>query len=275
MIQAPIRDNSPAMKILCIGDVMGAPGRKAVKAFLPGLIREHGIDLVIANGENAAHGFGITAETASALVAAGVDVITSGNHAFDKKEAIPLYEQWPQMLRPANLYPAVPGRGVAVVTAKNGERAAVINLMGRVYMPPCDDPFRCADDALAKLRDVAVKIVDMHCEVSSEKQGMGWHLAGRVTAVFGSHTHVPTADVRLLAGATAFVTDVGMTGPYDSIIGMEKAGALERFHTGLNARLEVAKNDVRFHALLVECDQNGKATGCERIEKKLDDVPAG
>ena len=250
---------------------MGSPGRKAVKALLPGLIREFGADLVVANAENIAHGFGVTADTAQALFEAGVDVLTTGNHSFDKKEAIPLYDEWPNLLRPANHYPGVPGHGVWVGPAKNGEVCAVINLMGKVYMPPVDDPFRAADAALARMPEVKVRVVDMHAEVTSEKQGMGWHLAGRVTAVFGSHSHVPTADARMLPAspggppATAYITDVGMTGPYDSVIGMNTDIALSRFYTGLNHRLEVATEGVRLYAFFVECDAAGRALRCESI----------
>ena len=254
---------------------MGSPGRKAVKALLPGLIREFGADLVVANAENIAHGFGVTADTAQALFEAGVDVLTTGNHSFDKKEAISLYDEWPNLLRPANHYPGVPGHGVWVGPAKNGEVCAVINLMGKVYMPPVDDPFRAVDAALARMPEVKVRVVDMHAEVTSEKQGMGWHLAGRVTAVFGSHSHVPTADARLLpaspggppgvSSGTAFITDVGMTGPYDSVIGMNTEIALSRFYTGLNHRLEVATEGVRLYAFFVECDAAGRALRCESI----------
>ncbi len=261
-------DNS-RVRILCIADVMGSPGRKAVKAVLPDLIREKTIDLVIANAENIAHGFGLTIDTAQALLDAGVDVLTTGNHAFDKKESLPLYDAWAHLLRPANLFPAAPGRGVWVGAAKNGEVCAVVNLMGRVYMPPVDDPFRCADAVFSKLDGVKVKIVDMHAEVSSEKQGMGWHLNGKATVVFGSHSHVPTADARLLAGGTAYITDVGMTGPYDSIIGMSRESAMARFHTGLNPKLEVATHDIRFYGFLVDCDSEGRATACELIERRV------
>jgi hypothetical protein len=234
-----------------IGDVMGKPGRRAVTALLPSLHRELELDLVIANGENAAAGRGLTEPTAQELFDAGVDVITSGNHIWDLKEIIPILDQEGLILRPLNYPPSAPGRGL--LTQKG---ATVINLQGRIFMPDTDCPFRAADAALRELSEDAIVVVDMHGEATSEKVAMGRYLDGRVAAVLGTHTHVPTADACLLPGGTAYVTDVGMVGPRESIIGNEIDAALQRFLTGLPSRLPVAEKSptVQFNAVLVEID---------------------
>jgi len=241
-----------------IGDVVGKPGRRAVAALVPLLRDELGVDMVIANAENAAAGFGLTEDTARELFDAGVDVLTSGNHIWDQKEIIPVLDKDLAILRPLNYPPSAPGRGVIV---RGG--VAVINLQGRTFMGDIDCPFRAADQALKDLGDDPVVVVDMHCEATSEKQAMGRYLDGRLAAVLGTHTHVPTADPALLPGGTAYVTDVGMVGPRESIIGNEIEAVLQRFLTGLPARLPVAEKSptVQFNAVLVEIDQMTKRAG--------------
>ncbi len=254
------------MRLLMVGDVMGRPGRRAVEALLPSLRDELAPDLVVANGENAAAGRGLTEDTARQIFEAGVDVITSGNHIWDQKDIIPLLGQEAKILRPLNYPPAVPGRGLLT---RNG--ITVMNLQGRTFMPDIDCPFRVADAALAELGEGAVVVVDMHCEATSEKQGMGWYLDGRVAAVLGTHTHVPTADARVLPGGTAYVTDVGMVGPRESIIGNEIDAVLERFLTGLPNRLPVAKRSsvVQFNAVLLEIDETTRrARSISRVDRE-------
>jgi metallophosphoesterase (TIGR00282 family) len=259
------------MNILMIGDVIGKPGRRAVAALVPSLREELALDLVIANGENAAAGRGLTQKTAKDLFDAGVDVITSGNHIWDQKEIEAIIDEETAILRPINYPPAAPGRGI--LTQKG---VTVLNLQGRTFMPEIDCPFRAADDALAGLPDDAVIFVDMHAEATSEKVGMGRHLDGRVAAVVGTHTHVPTADSQLLPGGTAFVTDVGMVGPKESIIGNEIDAVLRRFITGMPVRLPVPEGPgpVQFNAVLVEIDQGtGMARTIERIDRLWDGTP--
>jgi len=253
------------MRVLCIGDVIGKPGRKAVAALLPRLRAELRVDVAIANGENLAAGRGLTLATAKELLDAGVDVITSGNHIWDQKEIIPHLDSEAPILRPANYPPAAPGRGLV-----RFRELVVLNLMGRTFMYDIDDPFRCADALLAALPARTPVIVDMHAEATSEKVAMGWYLDGRVSAVVGTHTHVPTADARLLPDGTAFVTDLGMVGPRDSVIGVEKDAVLKKFLTGMPARFTVAEHspDVQFNAVLVEIDDGtAKATSIERIDR--------
>ncbi len=252
-----------------IGDVIGRPGRDAVRRILPALRQEKDIDLVIANGENAAGGFGLTAETASELLDAGVDVISSGNHIWDKKEFIPYLDdvqgEGLPVLRPAN-YPNAPGVGVIRYRG-----VAVINLMGRVFMTQLDCPFRTADQILDELRseeETPVVIVDFHAEATSEKQAMGWYLDGRVSGVFGTHTHVGTVDARILPQGTAYLTDVGMTGPEDSVIGSDTDAVLYRFLTSMPNNLTVAKGHCIFNSALVEVDENsGRSVSLERIDR--------
>ncbi len=255
------------MNLLFIGDIFASAGRRMVAEHLQRIISEHHIDIAIANGENAAGGFGITPVIAEELFARGLNVITSGNHIWDKREIYDYLPQKPPLLRPANYPDEVPGHGVYIAEGRNGARCAVINLQGRTYMPNIDCPFRKADLILKELdRDVKVRLVDFHAEVTSEKLAMGWYLNGRVTAVLGTHTHVPTADTRILDGGTAYQTDVGMTGPYESIIGVRKDRVLHRFLTALPSRLEAAKRNPQLHAVVISADQaTGKALSIERL----------
>lgn len=259
------------MKILFIGDIFGSPGRRAVREILPPLKTELKTDVVIANGENVAHGRGITRAKAVELFESGVDVITNGNHAFDIPEVFPYYESEKKILRPANYPVQAPGRGHVVLDVLGGINLAVINLIGRVHMEPAENPFHKVDELLADLTPRPdVIFVDMHAETTSETRAMGWHLDGRVAAVLGSHTHVPTADEEILPGGTAYLTDTGMTGPYHSVIGMEVKGVIEKFKTGVKQRFEVAEGDVRFCAALVEVEEStGLATRIERICRKM------
>jgi 2',3'-cyclic-nucleotide 2'-phosphodiesterase len=261
------------LRILFIGDIFGRPGRNSVREHLPALTQQHAIDLCIANGENAAGGFGITPQIAEEFFDLGIDVITTGNHVWDKRELIEYfnsaegepYSPARRVLRPANYPAGTPGLGLYEGTARSGVPYAVINLQGRVFMPSIDDPFRVADRLLSQL-GAKVIFVDFHAEATSEKVALGWYLDGRVTALIGTHTHIPTADSRVLPGGTAYQTDVGMTGPYDSVIGVQKEQIVQRFLTGLPARFEAACNDVRFCAVLIDCDeQSGHSRSIERI----------
>lgn len=253
-------------RVLLTGDCMGRPGRRVLEERLHDLRREREIDLVVSNIENAAAGFSITPRIAQDLFAAGVDVMTSGNHIFDKKEVLDYIVGEPRLLRPANYAPGVPGRGRWSGRVK-GVTVAVINLQGRVFMPPSDDPFRCADAQLAALGSgIQVILVDMHAETTSEKMAMGRFLDGRVSAVVGTHTHVQTADEQILPGGTAYLTDLGMTGPHDGVIGMMSEQVLERFKTGLSTKFEPAEGLIRLHGLLVDVDETtGQAERVERI----------
>lgn len=235
---------------------------------LRGIVAAENIHLTIANGENAAGGFGITPPLADELFAHGVDVLTSGNHIWDKREIYDYLPQQSRLLRPANYVEDLPGSGVVVVEARNGARCAVINLQGRVYMPTIECPFRKANALLAALpANVKVRFVDFHAELTSEKMAMGWHLDGRVSAVIGTHTHVPTADTRILPGGTAYQTDAGMTGPYHSVIGVEKQLILDRFLTQLPVRMEAARGGPELHGVIVEVDQTtGRASAIRRVE---------
>ena len=255
------------MKILFIGDVFGAPGRELVRKALRVLPDQLAIDLVVANVENAAGGYGVTRELGDALLGYGLDVMTSGNHVWDKREALPYLDAEPRLLRPANFPAGVPGHGSFVARARDAQPVAVINLMGRVFMTAIDDPFAAALREVDAVRDrCRVIIVDFHAEATSEKIAMGWHLDGKATAVIGTHTHVQTADERILPGGTAYITDVGMTGPHDSVIGTEKEAALRRFRTGLPARLDPATGDPRLHGVVVTVDPGtGKAVRVERL----------
>lgn len=253
------------MKILFIGDIFASAGRRIVADHLQDIRQSQQIDLAIANAENAAGGFGITPTIAEELFAMGLDVLTSGNHIWDKKEIYDYFARRPVLLRPANYSAAVPGSGVVVVTARNGVRCAVINLQGRTYMPSTECPFRKADRILEELdSEVKVRFVDFHAEITSEKMAMGWYLDGRVSAVIGTHTHIPTADTRILPGGTAYQTDAGMTGPYDSVIGVQKEIILQRFLTALPVRMEPATNQVELHSVILEVDQGGKAVAVQR-----------
>lgn len=255
------------MRVLCIGDIMGEPGRRAVVRVVPRLIAQRQIDAVIANGENVAGGFGITPELAEELFEIGVSVITTGNHAWDKKEAVGYFSREPRLLRPANYPAGVPGNGSAVIETAGGERLAVLQLMGRVYMPTIDCPFQTAKRVLSRLKqETSAIIVDMHAEASSEKMAMGHFLDGDVVAVVGTHTHVQTADEQILPKGTAYITDIGMTGPLHSVIGVKKELAIDKFLTGMPRRFEVASGPSVFCAVLLELDPRlGKAIACERI----------
>lgn len=251
------------MRILFVGDIYGRPGREAVRHFVPPLRESAKIDFVVANGENAAGGRGPTPVVAQELFSAGIDALTLGNHTWDRKETLPLLDD-PRVFRPANYPPGVPGKGAGVFYV-NGVRLAVLQLMGRHHMDMIDCPFRSADDFL-KRPDADVVLVDMHAEMSSEKQAMGWYLNGRVAAVLGTHTHVQTADERVLPGGTAYIGDVGMTGPRDGIIGGDRGPALERFLTGIRLRLSVAEGAAQFCAVLVDVNTStGQAQAIERL----------
>lgn len=253
------------MNILFIGDIFGAPGRRIVADHLQDIVATNAIDLAIANAENSAGGFGITPSIAEDLFAMGLDVLTTGNHVWDKREIFDYLERQPRLLRPAN-YPAGTGNGVYVFRAKSGVECAIINLQGRVYMANTDCPFRKADQILAGLAPaIKVRFVDFHAEVTSEKVALGWHLDGRVSAVVGTHTHVPTADTRILPGGTAYQTDCGMTGPYESVIGVDRDIVLQRFLTGIPVRMEAAKGRPELHAVIVDVDEStGKARSIRR-----------
>jgi metallophosphoesterase (TIGR00282 family) len=258
------------MNILFIGDIFASPGRNIVAQNLQRVISEEHIDLAIANAENSAGGFGVTPLIAQELFSMGLEALTTGNHVWDKKELYEYLAREPRLIRPANYSADLPGQGVAVVKARNGVNVAIINLQGRMHMPAIDCPFRKADQILASLRgDVNVRFVDFHAELTSEKEAMGWYLNGKVSAVIGTHTHVPTADERILSGGTAYQTDVGMTGPYDSVIGSDKHLSLRRFLTSLPIRLDAAKTGAELHAVIVTVDPaTGRATAIRRYEVK-------
>jgi len=255
------------VKLLFIGDVIGKPGRQALSNELHRLVDRYMVDLVIANGENAAGGFGITEETARDLYRCGIHLLTSGNHVWDKKDALDFIKREEMLLRPANYPEGTPGRGSTVITTAGGIKVAVLNLEGRVFMNNLDCPFRVADREIELLkRETPIIFVDFHAEATSEKAALGWYLDGRASAVVGTHTHVQTADERILTGGTAYITDVGMTGSYDSVIGVRKEEAISRFLTQLPAKFEVAKKDIRLNAVVIEVDeQSGKALRIERI----------
>ena len=262
------------MRILFIGDIVGRPGRDLVRQGVAGLVETHHIDLVIANAENAAAGFGITREIGDQLLDLGVDVMTSGNHIWDKKEALDYIGAEPRLLRPLNYPAGVPGNGSYLARTRDGVTVGVINAMGRVFMLNIDDPFaRVLEEIDALRQKTRIIFVDFHAEATSEKIAMGWHLDGKVTAVIGTHTHVQTADERILPNGTAYLTDVGMTGPHDSIIGVETEAALGRFLNALPARFETATGNPRLNAVIVEADERtGHATDIERLSYSLDEL---
>jgi metallophosphoesterase (TIGR00282 family) len=256
------------VKVLFIGDIVGEPGRKLVKQLLPELVRTHVPDLVIANGENAAGGFGITPLIADELFSLGIHVLTSGNHVWDKKDIEPYLPKQDRLIRPANYPGGSPGFGSVVVPTDSAGKAAVLNLEGRVFMSNLEDPFRMAEGEIERLRkETRVIIIDFHAEATSEKAALAWHLDGKVSAVLGTHTHVQTADERVLPGGTAFMTDVGMTGPTDSVIGVKKEDAISRFLTQRPHKFEIAKGPVHLDAVVIDIDQkSGRAKGIERIK---------
>jgi metallophosphoesterase (TIGR00282 family) len=254
------------VRILAIGDIVGKPGRRAISALVPGLRREFALDVVVANGENAAAGKGITVNTAKEIFASGVDVITTGNHIWAQPDIIPYLDTEAPVLRPANYPEGTPGRGMVRFGA-----LTVINLMGRVFMFELDDPFRAADRLLEQVEPGTPVLVDFHAEATSEKMAMGWYLDGRVSAVVGTHTHVPTADQRILTNGTAYVSDLGMCGPRDSVIGNEVESVLRKFLTGMPARFAVAEKSrfVNLNAVLVDIDDTtGKARSIERVDRE-------
>ena len=257
------------MRVLFIGDIVGSPGRQIVRDRLADVVAQRQIDLVIANGENAASGFGITPRLAEELLKMGIEVLSGGNHSWDRKEIMEYLPHEPRLLRPANFPEGNPGSGLYTGTAKNGVKYAVLNLQGRVFMTPLDDPFRKADCELAKLpEDVAFVLVDMHAEATSEKLAMAWHLDGRVSAVIGTHTHVATADERVFPKGTAYITDVGMTGPHGGVIGMDREGIVKKFLDGLPARFDVASGDVQMNCVLIETDDNGQRNAAGRLKAR-------
>jgi metallophosphoesterase (TIGR00282 family) len=260
------------LKVFFIGDIVGSPGRRIVHERLGDILAQRQVDLCIANGENSASGFGITPRIVQELLAGGVEVITGGNHIWDRREIMEFFPHEPRLLRPANFPQGAPGSGLYVGRARNGVPYAVLNLQGRTFMTALDDPFRTAGCELAKIPlDVKVIFVDMHAEATSEKMAMGWHLDGKVSVVVGTHTHVATADSRVLPGGTAYITDVGMTGPHDGVIGMDKRGVLQRFLDSMPARFVVAEGDIQMNTVLVDVDEStGLARSIERLNFRLD-----
>jgi metallophosphoesterase (TIGR00282 family) len=257
------------MRVLFIGDIVGSPGRQIVHDRLADIVAQRQIDLVIANGENSASGFGITPRLAEELLKMGIDVLTGGNHSWDRKEILEYMSHEPRLLRPANFPEGNPGSGLYIGTAKNGVKYAVLNLQGRVFLTPIDDPFKKADSELAKIpANVAFVFVDMHAETTSEKLAMGWYLDGRVTAIVGTHTHVATADEHVLPEGTAFITDVGMTGPHRGVIGMDRQGIIRKFLDGLPARFEVASGDVQMNCVLIETDEEALPNAAGRLRAR-------
>jgi 2',3'-cyclic-nucleotide 2'-phosphodiesterase len=255
------------LKILFVADVVGQPGRDAVKAVLPALIKELRPDLTILNGENSAGGFGLTAKLVTELRGYGADVITTGNHVFAQKEFVAELPNLERVLRPANYPPGAPGQGWCVTEAA-GHQVLVMNLMGRIFLDSLDDPFRTAD-AILQAHPTRIVFCDMHAEATSEKTAMGWYLDGRVSAVVGTHTHIPTADARVLPGGTAYVTDVGMVGPRDGCIGMDKDVVIKRFLTGVPNRFVVASGPVTFNSVLVTINAStGQATSIQRVDRE-------
>lgn len=261
------------MKILFIGDIVGEPGRKAIKKLLPGIVKKNSVDCVIANGENAAGGSGITPPLAKEIKDAGVDIITSGDHIWKRKEVTELLEEDRSVLRPLNYPLGVPGAGSGVLELDSGAKIGVINLVGRVFMQAVECPFRSSREEVDRIRKITPNIfVDIHAEATSEKVALGWHLDGLVTGIFGTHTHIQTADEKILPGGTAYITDVGMTGPYDSVIGRRKEEILTRFITQMPQKFRMAENDVWLNGALVEFDdKTGKAGSIKRIHKKDED----
>ena len=264
------------MRILFIGDIVGKPGRVILRRALRPLVELHRVDLVIANVENAAGGFGVTREIGESFRDLGVDVMTSGNHIWDRKEALDYIGTEPRLLRPANFPTGTPGLGRCTATTAAGDPVAVINVMGRIFMQPLDNPFAVVLQELDAVRaEARVVIVDFHAEATSEKIAMAWHLDGKVTAVIGTHTHVQTADARVLPNGTACITDVGMTGPHRSVIGVDTHAALSRFVTGLPTRFETATEDAKLHAVVVAADpQSGLATEITPLSMSLEGVDA-
>lgn len=253
---------------MILGDIVGRPARRAIRELVRAFVQKEGVDLVIGNAENAAGGMGVDVKSAEELFTAGIQVLTSGNHIWKKKEIYSYLDERPCLLRPANYPPGAPGMGFYKWQGNDGLRALIINLQGRVFMPHhVDDPFRCVDGILRQhSAHSPVVIVDMHAEATSEKNAMGWYLNGRVSAVYGTHTHIQTADERILSGGTAFITDVGMCGPFDSVIGIERDAVIEGFLSQLPRRFEVAEANVVLQGVIVEIDEkNGRARDIRRL----------
>ena len=261
------------MRILFIGDIFAKVGRDLVKRAVPALVRRHAIDLVIANGENAAGGFGITRELSKELFDTGIAIMTSGNHVWDKREILTFIDEEPRLLRPFNYPAGTPGRGSTIVTTAGGVRVGVLNLMGRVFMTALDDPFSLGRAEIERLKaHASIVFVDFHAEATSEKIAMGWYLDGLATAVVGTHTHVQTADAQVLPGGTAYCTDVGMTGPHDGVIGVERGPVINRFLTGLPARFDTASGLPRLHGVIITAGEDGKAMAIERLSLTPADI---
>lgn len=260
------------MRILFIGDICGRPGRLALRERLGRLIDTHYIDLVVANGENAAAGFGLTVDVADELFGLGIDVLTSGNHIWDKKDILDLLDSDERLLRPANYPGDAPGRGAGIYRTAGGIKVGIINLEGRVFMNNLDCPFQAADRLVEKMRQTTpVILVDFHAEATSEKIALGWHLAGRVSAVVGTHTHIQTADERLLPPGTAYISDVGMTGSRDGVIGMRREQVIDKFLNQRPTRFEICKKDPAINAVVIEVDSaTGRAVRIERILEAVD-----
>jgi metallophosphoesterase (TIGR00282 family) len=261
------------MRILFIGDIVGKPGRQAIEGVLEKVISDYGIEFTIANGENAAGGMGITPPIAIDILNQGVDVLTSGNHIWAKKEIFPFLNEEFRILRPANYPPKVPGRGSGIFHSRNGQRLGVLNLEGRVFMKNLDCPFRVGEREIERLKQQAnIILVDFHAEATSEKMAMGWFLNGKVSAVLGTHTHVQTSDERILHDGTAYITDVGMTGPLASVIGIRKQVALERLLTQIPWKFDVATEEIELQGVVVEVDsETGKTKSIQRIKVPLDE----
>jgi hypothetical protein len=259
------------MNILFIGDIVGAPGREAINKLLPGLIKEFRLDFIIANAENAAGGSGITLKVAEELFSYGIDVLTSGDHIWKKRDIFEIINQEERILRPLNFPAGAPGRGANVYKTKNGYKVAVVNVNGRVFMEALECPFRSTLAAQKELsKETNIIIVDIHAEATSEKIALGWYLDGKVSAVLGTHTHIQTADERILPQGSAYLTDAGMTGPYDSVIGRKIEDVLERFLTSIPTRFEVALENIQLHGAVLDIDdKTGKAKSIVRIQKKL------
>ncbi len=257
------------MKIAVFGDIVGRSGRRALIDELPRLKRRYALDFVIVNGENAAAGFGVTARIVEEILEAGADVVTTGNHAFDQRDEVEIFRSEPRLLRPLNFPPSNPGRGAGLYQTRDGRNVLVLHAQGQVEMHPCDDPFAALDAAIGGAilgRDADAIIVDFHAEATSEKQAMGHYLDGRVSAVLGTHTHTPTADERVLAGGTAYISDIGMCGDYDSVIGMEKSEPLNRFLTKMpSQRFQPAAGEATLCAVIVETDASGRAISIETL----------
>ena len=258
------------MRLLFVADIVGTPGRKAIEERLPSLREELDVDLCIANGENVADGVGITPKLADRLLASGVDVVTLGNHVWRRREIAPYLSGSDRVIRPANLSASAPGRGWTVAPARDGTRVAVINLLGDLFLAPTISPFEVVDALVDEAqRETPVVLVDFHAEATSEKVALARYLDGRVTGVFGTHTHVQTNDARVEPGGTAAITDAGMTGPHDSVIGVKAELAIQRMRTGIPVRFETAEGGVRLEGALVECDGSGRATSCEAFRVPL------